>query len=164
MRHSVAGRAGTGLRLRRLRPRRRGRFRRRGEPRVNVSRRASILIVLISLMTCAAAQARLEVRVLAHVPPPGYPANAIVAADGTIYTGTFKSFSSSSDNGPSKVFAFSRTGKLLRSYTITGQTPGVPHGVQVATRDRSGILYLLDQDPARVLKLDPRTGKQKPWA
>jgi sugar lactone lactonase YvrE len=112
----------------------------------------------------AAAQARLEVRVLAHVPPPGYPANTLVAADGTIYAGTFKSLTASSDNGPSKVFAFAPDGRLLRSYTVSGQTPGAPHGVQVAATDRSGRLYLLDQDPARVLILDPRTGAQRTWA
>lgn len=121
-------------------------------------------LVLLALSVPASAQARLEVHVLAHVPAPGYPANALVAADGTIYTGTFKSFSASSDNGPSKVFAFARDGRLLRSYTITAQTPGVPHGVQVAAVDRSGVLYLLDQAPARVLKLDPRTGAQTTWA
>jgi sugar lactone lactonase YvrE len=102
--------------------------------------------------------------VLAHVPPPGYPANALVASDGTIYTGTFKSFSASSDNGPSKVFAFAPDGRLLHTFTVTGQTPGVPHGVQVAASDRAGMLYLLDQDPARVVRLDPRTGAQTTWA
>lgn len=122
------------------------------------------LACLLALGLAASAQARLEVRVLAHVPPPGYPASALVAADGTIYTGTFKSFSASSDNGPSKVFAFAANGTLQRTYVIRGQTPGAAHGVQVATRDRSGALYLLDQDPARVIRLDPRTGAQSTWA
>jgi sugar lactone lactonase YvrE len=122
------------------------------------------VVVTLALMWASGAQARLEVRVLAHVPPPGYPANAMVARDGTIYAGTFKSFSAASDNGPSKVFAFSPGGQLLRSYTVTGQTPGVAHGVQAAAFDRYGILYLLDQAPPRVIKLDPRTGRQTTWA
>ena len=37
---------------------------------------------------------------------------------------------------------------------------GASHGVQVAAIDRHGVLYLLDQNPSRVLKLNPRTGKQ----
>jgi sugar lactone lactonase YvrE len=122
------------------------------------------LLVAVVLLAPAAAQARLEVRVFAHVPAPGYPANAVVAPDGTVYAGTFKALGASSDNGPSKVFAFSGDGRLQRTFTITGQTPGTAHGVQVAAIDRDGILYLLDQEPARVLKLDPRTGTQTTWA
>jgi sugar lactone lactonase YvrE len=122
------------------------------------------LVSACALAVPSTATARLEVSVFAHVPAPGYPANALVAADGTVYAGTFHSFTASSDNGPSKVFAFSPSGQLERSYTITGQTPQKPHGVQVAATDRSGTLYLLDQDPARVLKLDPKTGQQSTWA
>ena len=36
--------------------------------------------------------------------------------------------------------------------------------MQVSNVDRSGTLYLLDQDPARVIKLDPKTGAQTTWA
>ena len=122
----------------------------------------SALAAALALPT--AAPARLEVSVFAHVPAPGYAANALVAADGTVYAGTFHSFTASSDNGPSKVFAFAPNGRLSRTYTIAGQTPGAAHGVQVAATDRSGALYLLDQAPARVLKLDPRTGAQTTWA
>lgn len=105
------------------------------------------------------------VRVFARVPPPGYPANALVAANGTVYAGTFHSFAADSPSGPSKVFAFSPTGKLERTYTITGQTPGGDaDGVQVAATDRHGMLYLLDQSPARILKLNPVTGAQTTWA
>jgi sugar lactone lactonase YvrE len=119
--------------------------------------------IALALALPALASARLEVSVLARI-PGGYPANVLVAADGTIYAGTFKSFPASGDNGPSRVFAYARDGRRLRTYTITGQTPGAPHGVQVAATDREGLLYLLDQDPARVLRLDPRTGAQTTWA
>jgi sugar lactone lactonase YvrE len=110
------------------------------------------------------AGARFEVRVFAHVPAPGYPANAVRAPDGTLYVGTFKSFTAPSDTGPSKVFAFDPAGKLVRTYTVQGQTKGTADAVQVATIDRAGELYLLDQDPARIIKLDPRTGRQTTWA
>jgi hypothetical protein len=62
------------------------------------------------------------------------------------------------------VFAFSSTGKRLRTYRVTGQTPGAAHAVQVAERDRRGRLYLLDQNPARVVRLNPRTGRQHTYA
>lgn len=100
----------------------------------------------------------------ARVPAPGYPADTVLGADGTVYAGTFKSFTAPSPSGPSKVFAFSPSGALLRTYTVAGQTPGVADAVQVATRDRSGTLYLLDQSPARVITLNPVTGRQATWA
>jgi streptogramin lyase len=126
-------------------------------------RYAAVLAVAMGLALPAVAQGRLEVTVLARI-PGGYPANTLVAADGTIYAGTFKSLGASSDNGPSKVFAYARDGRLLRTYAITGQTPGAAHGVQVAATDRSGLLYLLDQEPSRILRLDPKTGAQSTWA
>ncbi len=120
---------------------------------------ACALIALAS-----SAQARLAVRVLAHVPAPGFPSSTVVAHDGTIYTASFKSFTAPSDSGPSKVFAYSPRGRLLRTYTVHGQTRGTADAVQVSTVDRRGVLYLLDQDPARIIKLDPRTGRQTTWA
>jgi sugar lactone lactonase YvrE len=116
-----------------------------------------------ALLVVWPASARDEVSVFAHVPAPGYPANALLAGK-RIYAGTFHSFTMPSDTGPSKVFAFSLAGKLVRTYTISGQTPGAAHGVQVAAVDRAGVLYLLDQAPARIVKLDPRTGHQSTWA
>jgi sugar lactone lactonase YvrE len=68
------------------------------------------------------------------------------------------------DTGPSKVFAFAPDGHLLREYTVKGQTPGQVHGVQVAAIDAKGGLYLLDQHPARVLRLDPASGTQTTYA
>jgi hypothetical protein len=131
-----------------------------------ISRAAAALATCLAamLVLAAGAQARLEVRVFARVPSPGYPANALVAADGTVYAGTFKSFTDPSDTGPSKVFAFTPGGQIERTYTIIGQTPDTPHGVQVAATDRTGMLYLLDQAPARVIVLNPRTGAQSTWA
>jgi sugar lactone lactonase YvrE len=102
--------------------------------------------------------------VFADMPPPGYPANALLGADGLVYAGTFKPFTGSGDTGPSKVFAFDAGGNVVKTYAVKGQTPGATHGVQVAATDRAGHLYLLDQDPARVVVLDPRTGTQTTWA
>jgi hypothetical protein len=113
----------------------------------------------------AAADSSPQVTVFARISSPGYPANALVASNGTVYAGTFHSLAANSPSGPSKVFAFSPAGKLERTYTIIGQTPGGDDdGVQVAATDHSGTLYLLDQSPARVLKLNPVTGAQTTWA
>ena len=121
-------------------------------------------LLALALSFTPPAEARLEVRLFARVPAPGYPAAAVVAPDGTVYAGTFKSFAAPADTGPSKVFAFSPSGRRLRTFTVAGQTRGGADAVQATNFDRSGSLYLLDQDPPRVLKLDPRTGAQSTWA
>lgn len=127
--------------------------------------KSGALTVLAALAACAlaatTAQARdrFDVRVLAHVPPPGYPGLSLVAPDRTIYEGTFTN-AQGSDTGPSKVFAFAPDGQLKRTYTVAGQTAGVSNGVQVAAIDAKRRIYLLDQHPSRVLALDPVTGAQ----
>jgi sugar lactone lactonase YvrE len=119
-----------------------------------------LVAALVALM-CAAAPAsareRFDTRVLAHMPSPGYPALSLVAPDGTIYVGSFEN--PAGDSLPSKVFAFAPDGHVIRSYTVPGQDLAAAHGVQVAAIDSSGVLYLLDQHPARILTLDPRTGR-----
>ena len=127
-------------------------------------RRAAAVVALaaaafLALGSPAAARNKFDTQLLAHVGSPGYPGLSLVGPDRTIYVGTFTN-AMGSDTGPSKVFAYSPTGQLLRTYTIMGQTPGAAHGVQVAARDAHGLLYLLDQNPPRVLTLDPRTGAQ----
>ena len=133
-----------------------------------VVRRAALAFVLAAAVVLPAAapalgRARFDVQVLAHVPPPGQPGLSLIAPDRFIYVGTFTN-SSGNANGPSKVFAYSPDGRLLRTYTIQGQDPGADNGVQVAAIDASGLLYLLDQHPPRVITLDPRTGAQSTYA
>src|SRR3954469_1331488 len=111
----------------------------------------------------AAARPKWDTTVLAHIPPPGYPALSLVAPDRTIYVGTFTD-AAGNNTAPSKVFVFLPGGQLKREYTIEGQTPGEVHGVQVAAIDAKGRLYLLDQHPARIVRLDPVTGKQPTYA
>ena len=127
------------------------------------------LVAALALSTClacaapAAARQKWNTRVFARVSDPGYPALSLVAPDRTVYVGTFTN-AQGSDTGPSKVFAYRPNGKLRRTYTIKGQTAGAAHGVQVAAIDAHGILYLLDQNPSRVLTLNPRTGAQATYA
>src|SRR3954466_11548534 len=109
-----------------------------------MSRRTTAAVVaLSSLLTRAGApaddagRAKGDVRVFARIPSPGYPALSLVTPKGKVYVSTFTG-ASGDTTGPSKVFAFSSTGKRLRTYRVTGQTPGAAHAVQVAERDRRG--------------------------
>lgn len=132
------------------------------------ARRTTLLIALLLLLSASApaaalaARARFDARVLAHVPSPGFAALSLVAPDGTIYAGSFTN--PAGDSLPSKVFAFAPDGTLKHSYTIAGQDLSKVHGVQVAAVDASGSLYLMDQNPARVLVLDPISGRQRTYA
>ena len=110
----------------------------------------------------AADRARFDTDVLAIVPFPGYPARAYVHPNGRIYEGTFES-----DAGagvPSKLFEYSGEGRLIRAFTIRGQTLGEPHGVQAALSDASGRMVVLDTLPARALILDLHSGRQATYA
>lgn len=105
----------------------------------------------------------LDVRVFAHVGAPGYPEGIAVDTDGTVYVGTHYG-AVAGDPGPSKVLAYSPTGDLLRSYTITGQDLSGPHGLLGMALDAHGVLYIADQAPARIIALDTRTGQQRTYA
>jgi hypothetical protein len=114
-------------------------------------------------VTAHPARVRGDVRVFAHIGAPGEPSLSLVTPHHTVYVGTFEDVEGS-DTSPSKVFRYSSSGMLRRTYVIKGQTPGAAHGIQVAERDRRGRLYILDQAPARVVILNPRTGKQRTYA
>jgi sugar lactone lactonase YvrE len=122
-----------------------------------------VLLCALLFVAPASARTRWDTRVLAHVPPPGYPALSLVAPDRTIYVGTFTDATGDA-RGPSHLYAYSPEGLLLRDWTITGQDPDGNNGIQVAAQDAKGRLYLLDQDPARVIAFDPHTGTQTDYA
>jgi hypothetical protein len=123
----------------------------------------AVLCALLVIPAAADARTRWDTTVLAHVPPPGYPALSLVAPDRTIYVGTFTNASGSA-NGPSHLYAYSPEGLMLRDWTIQGQSADGDNGIQVAAQDASGDLYLLDQNPPRVLRFDPHTGTQSTYA
>jgi sugar lactone lactonase YvrE len=115
----------------------------------------------------AAARPLYDIRLFAHVPSPGSPEPVVVARDRTVYVGTnqFGKGSDADASAPSRVFAFSPAGKLLRSYVLKGQPLDQDHGIQGLARDGDGLLYVLDRsaDP-RVVVLDPVTGVQRRYA
>lgn len=111
--------------------------------------------------TGALARTRGDVRVLALIPAPGYPALPHVAG-GLIYEGTYDNPTGSSL--PSRVFQYTPAGELLDSWTVAGQDTSGPHGVQVAANDARGRLLLFDKTSGRIIRLDPRTGAQSLYA
>jgi sugar lactone lactonase YvrE len=112
-----------------------------------------------------AARPRLDFRVFARVPNPGQPEAIGVAADGTVYVGTHQQGRGPGAALPSRVFAYSRSGALRRSYELRGQKLDEDHGIQGLAIDGDGLLYLLDRSSTpRVVVLDPRTGAQRDYA
>jgi len=110
-----------------------------------------------------AQRARFDTRLLARVPTPGFPALAYVHPNQRIYAGTY--INPDAVGVPSRVFEFTGDGRLARSFTVPGQdTSAGDHGVQVATSDAAGDLVVLDQVPARAIKLDRETGNFTPYA
>jgi hypothetical protein len=110
----------------------------------------------------ASHRARWDTRVLALVPPPGFPARAYVAPNGRIYEGTYENPSAAGI--PSRVLEYTARGTLVRSWTVPGQNLAGTHGIQVATSDSRGRLLLLDEDPARALILNTRNGRFRRYA
>lgn len=105
---------------------------------------------------------RFDVRVFAPVGAPGYPAQSLVTPDGSVHVGTYSSPECCA--GPSKVFRWAPDGTPTGEWTVQGQDPDIPNGVQVAAHDQQGRLYLLDKAGARAMLLDPATGEQTDYA
>ncbi len=124
---------------------------------------ASAALAVGPVASAQAGRTNGTITVFARVGAPGEPSLTLVTPDRHVFVGTFEDVTGS-DTSASKVFEYDAHGKLLRTFVIKGQTPNKAHGIQVAARDRKGRLYLLDQSPARVLTLDPRTGAQRTYA
>jgi hypothetical protein len=126
-------------------------------------RRASslVLLAIIAVLTpglsVAAEREGWHTRVFASVPDPGFPAYVHVHENGRAYAATYTN--PLGDATRSRVFEWTASGTLLRSWTVPGQDLTTARGVQVATHDARGRLVLLEKSTARVLTLDPRTGR-----
>lgn len=120
---------------------------------------ASAILAGVPAVVAVAAPAphRGSVRVLARIPKPGFPALPHVMGN-RIYEGTYDD--PTGDHLPSRVFQYSEGGRLLRSWAVRGQNLGRPHGVQVAAADSRGRLILLDKTSGRIIRLNPRNGRQ----
>ncbi len=112
------------------------------------------------------ARERYDVDLFSRVPDPGSPEGIAVDAGGTVYVGT-----DNRDGGPagarrgSRVFAYHGSGRLLREYRISGQDLDSPdYGLLGLAFDGSDFLYGADTKPARIIRLDPRSGQQSTYA
>ncbi len=103
----------------------------------------------------AAAEPSFRTRVFSLVPSPGRPAYVHVSRSGRVYAGSYVS----GDAQRSRVFEWSRSGTLLRSWTVPGQRLDGTQGVQVANETRDGDLVLLETSTRRLLTLDVSTGR-----
>ena len=126
-----------------------------------------ISLALLAALLAAAADAgaqreRFNTRLMARIPPPGFPAMAYVHPNGRVYVGTY--VNPGGDSLRSRVLEYDADGTLLRSWTVPGQDLSKDHGVQVATSDAQGRLVLLDRTPSRALLLDTRTGAFRDYA
>ena len=121
------------------------------------------LCVVAALSHASEARPRFDLRLFARVPPPGKPEGIAVDRGGTVYVGS--STKGGVDGPPSKVFAFSGTGALERTYVIAGQDRSDPlYGLYGMAFDGDGLLYAVDVSPPRIVALDPRTGAQHDYA
>lgn len=123
-----------------------------------------VLLLLLALLAAPASAAPREVgdtRVFARVGAPGHPDTTIVLPGGDIAVSTNRGARGAP--GPSKVLRYRPDGRLVRTYTVRGQSSG-DHGAMGMAVDRQGRLYLADYAPARVLRIDLRTGAQTTYA
>jgi sugar lactone lactonase YvrE len=121
-------------------------------------------LVLAAPLTPALARTPLDIELFARIGPPGQPEPVAIGPDGRVYVGTNQLGHGDAD-APSKIFAFSPGGELLREYELEGQPLDQDHGIQGLIFDRDGLLYVLDRsaDP-RVVVLNPATGEQWRYA
>lgn len=122
----------------------------------------ALAVGVASPVAAAPERERWDTVVFSTVPAPGYPAYVLAHRNGRVYAGTYAN--PQGDTQRSRVFEWSRTGALLRSWTVPHQDLQAEHGVQVANQDRRGRLVLLEKSRARVLTLNPENGTFRRWA
>jgi DNA-binding beta-propeller fold protein YncE len=69
-------------------------------------------------------------------------------------------FVATDGDGPSHVFAYDGTGHRLSDITITGQPDHHSRGITGLAMENGGALIAIDAATARVLRLDPASGRQ----
>lgn len=87
-------------------------------------------------------------------------------SQGTVFVGTSpKEGGPTGARRPAKVFAYDSGGNLTAEYTIGGQNFDEPfYGLFGMAFDADDLLYAVDRAPARIVRLDPRTGAQSDYA
>jgi sugar lactone lactonase YvrE len=123
-----------------------------------------LAIAMVAAPATAAAREPLDIRLFARVGNPGQPEPVAIGRDGRVYVGTNQLGKGDAD-APSRVFAYSPAGRLIRQYVLRKQRLDEEHGIQGLAFDGRGLLYALDRSAdARVVIIDPTTGAQRDYA
>jgi hypothetical protein len=115
-------------------------------------------------------RSRYDVRTFTRVPDPGLPEGIAVDKPSRdrrrIFVGTSPKDAAGLDGKPpSEIFAYSRHGRLRRSFTIQGQDRSNPgYGLYGLALDAAHHVYAVDVAPPRIIKVNPRTGAQHDYA
>ncbi|HMC06183.1 MAG TPA: hypothetical protein VKG89_02190 [Solirubrobacterales bacterium] len=98
------------------------------------------------------------------MPAPGQPEPVAIGPHRRVFVGTNQQGKGDAD-APSKIFAYSRRGRLRRGFELRGQDLDEDHGIQGLAFDGRWRLYALDRsaDP-RVVRINLRTGVQRRYA
>lgn len=128
--------------------------------------RIVMLVALAALLVAGPAGAQEQrpygdVQLFTRVGQPGQPEGIVVDDDGRVYVST--NSRGKGGEGPSKIFRYTAEGQLDRTYVAQGQDPDV-NGLLGMAFDAQGRLYVMDYDPARVLRFDPASGRQETYA
>jgi hypothetical protein len=129
---------------------------------------APLLAALVALVIAPAAPAAnrepLDIRIFARIPNPGQPEPVAIGPRKRVFVGTNQQGKGDAD-APSKIFVYSRKGRLIRDIELEGQDLEQDHGIQGLAFDRRWRLYVLDRsaDP-RVVRINLRTGRQRDYA
>jgi len=125
-----------------------------------------LICLCLALLAClspgtavSAERPRWDTRVFASVGSPGFPAYVYQHPNGRVYAGTYTNLTG--DSLRSRVFEWSASGTLLRSWTVPWQDLSADRGVQVAISDARGRLVLLEKSTSSVLTLNVATGRFK---
>src|SRR5947209_1643149 len=132
--------------------------------------RFSALIALLGLLTVgqAAASAQCapvqrpfgDTRVVAPVPPPGFPEGMAVRGNRFYVAGQADLFNYG-DPVPPTVFEYDLgSGALLRTFRMEGQNLALPHGASHISFDGQGRLYVIDFQRG-VVRIDLGSGQQE---
>jgi hypothetical protein len=106
----------------------------------------------------------LDIRVFARVPEPGQPEPVAIGPRRRVFVGTNQQGKGDAD-APSKVFVFSRRGRLVRDIELRRQDLSTDHGIQGLAFDSRDRLYVLDRSASpRVVRINLRTGRQRDYA
>lgn len=103
-----------------------------------------------------------QTEIFAKVPKPGYPEGIVVSNNKYVYVGTHQG-ATSPGTEPSHVFVYNKNGVMIKDIVIKGQESS-GQGLLGMAEDGKGNLYLLDRNPARIIKLNPKTGEQTTYA